>query len=534
MSKSKKKDKQSSSALNRILIIQLIVILGLSLFITNAVSKATRQNTIEHLTSIADERAQIVKTYVQNSENTLKAFAKAKQVSDLLAYSKQYDLATLTDPETPAENKDPAGKEAQAVAQKFTTDFGNDIENLEGLWIGSWDTHVMTHTNPALPESGMQTRKDLAKQQELQNAMRNGRGGLYDTGFIISPGSGKQCLSMYQAVYDDNGNPMGFAGLGIFTSGVIETLDSVPMKGVEHSTYKMVDAKSGNYIFGVAEDQINTQTDNQNILALCSQYSGTSQEVTGNFTYRQGGKQYISIWTYIPEYDWIILIDDDTAEAFSLMRTMIIYLAIFGVVIISLIVVFNIITKRQEKVNQKLVSTIAKNNMTRKSLNTAMFNDVLTGASNRVSFSMNAEKMGDAERYFVMFNIAAFSDINTVYGNDAGDLILVNTVNTLKEYFPDKEIYRTGSDEFIVDIPAEGDFAELNAVMDKVNIAFRMLVVPFELEDGTNVYPKYKIAVVKKGNGIDSSIIATLKDMTNKTGEATYGLIDFLDLDAAM
>ena len=70
--------------------------------------------------------------------------------------------------------------------------------------------------------------------------------------------------------------------------------------------------------------------------------------------------------------------------------------------------------------------------------------------------------------------------------------------------------------------------------MDKVNIAFRMLVVPFELEDGTNVYPKYKIAVVKKGNGIDSSIIATLKDMTNKTGEATYGLIDFLDLDAAM
>ena len=119
MSKSKKKDKQSSSALNRILIIQLIVILGLSLFITNAVSKATRQNTIEHLTSIADERAQIVKTYVQNSENTLKAFAKAKQVSDLLAYSKQYDLATLTDPETPAENKDPAGKEAQAVAQKY-------------------------------------------------------------------------------------------------------------------------------------------------------------------------------------------------------------------------------------------------------------------------------------------------------------------------------------------------------------------------------------------------------------------------------
>ncbi|MCR5807042.1 MAG: diguanylate cyclase [Oscillospiraceae bacterium] len=229
----------------------------------------------------------------------------------------------------------------------------------------------------------------------------------------------------------------------------------------------------------------------------------------------------------------MLLIDDDTNEAFSLTRTMIIYLGIFGLVIISLIVVFNIIAKRQEKVNQKLYSTIAKNNMTKKSLNTAMFNDVLTGVNNRISFSINIEKnsRGTEFRYFIMFNILGFSDINTTYGNDAGDNVLVHTVNVLREFFPDQEIYRTGSDEFIVVVPAEKEFEDPAKVLEKVNIAYRVLAVPFDLEGVGKIYNKFKIAAVKKGKNADSSIIAVLKDMTNKTGEAVYGNIDYLELN---
>jgi diguanylate cyclase (GGDEF)-like protein len=255
--------------------------------------------------------------------------------------------------------------------------------------------------------------------------------------------------------------------------------------------------------------------------------------VTDNFTYRKNGKEYISIYTYIPGYNWVLLIDDDTNEAFSLTRTMIIYLGIFGLVIISLIVVFNIIAKRQEKVNQKLYSTIAKNNMTKKSLNTAMFNDVLTGVNNRISFSINIEKnsRGTEFRYFIMFNILGFSDINTTYGNDAGDNVLVHTVNVLREFFPDQEIYRTGSDEFIVVVPAEKEFEDPAKVLEKVNIAYRVLAVPFDLEGVGKIYNKFKIAAVKKGKNADSSIIAVLKDMTNKTGEAVYGNIDYLELN---
>ncbi|MBQ5315954.1 MAG: diguanylate cyclase [Oscillospiraceae bacterium] len=534
MSKTKKNQQKGFSTLNLILVIQLIVILALSIFITIAVSNATKQNTIEHLGAISDERAQIVKSYVSNCENTLRAFSKAKQVTDLLEYSKTVKFGEIGTLEEAGPNADV--KKAQKEAQKFTTEFGNDVENLEGLWIGSWETHVLTHTNDKLA-GAMQTRKEGSRQAELQNAMEAGDRGLYDAGFIISPGSGKQCISMYQAVYDAQGSHIGFAGLGIYTSGVIDTLNSVPIRGVENSTYTMIDAATGNYIFGISEELMATPTEEPKYLELIERYKNTpadAGDITDSYTFNRGGKNYVAVYTYIPEYKWLLIIEDQTSEAFRLRNTMIIYLGIFGIVILSLIIVFNIIAKRQEKVNQKLISTIAKNNMTKKSLNTAMFNDVLTGVSNRISFSINAEKMSSKptdSRYFVMFNIADFSEINTTYGNDAGDTILVHTVNILREFFPEKEIYRTGSDEFIVVVPTDDeDFRDSKALMDKVNIAFRMLVVPVDLDNGSKVYTKYKIAAVKKTGGVDSSMIAVLKDMTNKTGEATYGMIDYREI----
>ena len=128
MSKTTKKNKQGGfSVLNRILIIQLIVIFGLSIFITKAVSDRTRQNTIEHLGAITDERAEIIQNYVKNSENTLRAFTKAKQVTDLLEYSKTVDMAEFVNPDNP--NPDPQVKAAQEAAQKYTEEFLGDLRS---------------------------------------------------------------------------------------------------------------------------------------------------------------------------------------------------------------------------------------------------------------------------------------------------------------------------------------------------------------------------------------------------------------------
>ncbi|MCR5121423.1 MAG: diguanylate cyclase [Ruminococcus sp.] len=548
MAKNKKKSsgKGSSLNLNLMLIFQLIVMLILSVFITVLISNKTRENSKQHLGAITDERAQIIETYVSNAENTLRDFSKAQQITDLLKFANStgFDFKTLLPdkgaraevPATAAEGSDEekliTADKLQKAAQDFTVQFGNDIPYLEGVWVGTWDTLVLTHTNGD-PVIGMTTRPDRDKLGQLQSALVNGDRGLWNAGIIISPATQKQIISMYIAVYNENNEPIGLVGLGIFTEGLVQTLDAVPVRGIENSFYSMVNIKDGKYIFSRDANTIGTEADNENIVRLCEQFKQSADNSTGEFEYKFDGKTYVSSYSLIPKYGWIVFLDDYKSEVFALTTTMFIYLSIFGFVILSLIVIFNIMSKRQAKINEKLVSTIAKNNLTKKSLNQAMFTDVLTNVNNRIRFSMDVETAsGDRSKnyYFMLFNIADFSGINSQFGNDSGDLMLVRTVNILKESFPESGIYRTGSDEFVIMLPAEGEMTSSDAVIDKVNTVLRQLVVPESVERYGTIYPKYKIAVIKKSGTIDTSVVTVLKDMTNRTGEASYGMIDYQDL----
>ena len=143
MSKTKKNQQKGFSTLNLILVIQLIVIFALSIFITMAVSRATMNNTIDHLGAISDERAQIVRSYVKNCENTLKGFAKGKEVRDLLEYSKKIKMGELGQLQDPG--PDAGAKRAQRASQEYCIRYGKDIDNLEGLWVGSWETFILNH-----------------------------------------------------------------------------------------------------------------------------------------------------------------------------------------------------------------------------------------------------------------------------------------------------------------------------------------------------------------------------------------------------
>lgn len=519
MSKSKESGR-SFSTLNLILVIQLVVMLGLSIFITLTVSSKTRENAINHMNGITDERANIIKSYVENSEKTLSYFSKSQQIIDMFM--------------------NPDDGTFKSAAQEYTTQFAKDIEHNEGLWSGTLQTEVLTHSSydPENPDTagiiGMVTRKDEDKRKQLIDALEAaGPDGVYNTGIIISPASGKQCLSMYKGVFQ-NDKMIGFVGLGIYTEGLIDTLDKVPVPGIKNSFYTMVNVNTNKYIFNKDDKMVDKEIENSDLLDLCKKYKGQKDSVTDEYEYEADGKSYVSIYTYIPEYGWILTIDDTPGEVFELQRTMIIYLGIFGIVVIGLIVVFNIISKKQERINQKLVSTITKANLTKKSLNTAMFKDVLTDVNNRVSLTVDLQKAAEQKKtdpyYFVMFNICNFSGINSEFGTIAGDNLLARIGQVLKEHYEPENIYRTGSDEFVVKIPTAGGSPAKDEIMDRVNMAFRELQATIRIDQDTAIYPTFKVAVVKTKNNVDASVVSSMKDMTNKTGEATYGLIDFRDM----
>jgi len=73
--------------------------------------------------------------------------------------------------------------------------------------------------------------------------------------------------------------------------------------------------------------------------------------------------------------------------------------------------------------------------------------DSLTGLENRRRLT---EKLEERQNVFLMIiNLDAFQEINDLYGDTAGDLILKEFAQFLKEMMPDKEgLYRLHSDEF--------------------------------------------------------------------------------------
>lgn len=258
------------STLNIILIVQLVIMIILSAVITKTISRTTKANSIEHMLTITDERAKIIQNYVENAEKTLTYYSKAQQVTDL-----------LSDVDNP---------EYIEKAQKFTEDYSADIDNVEGLWIGTWETKCIAHTNKE--SVGIVTRPKDTKAEalkQLQDALISAGDGVYNTGIIISPATGRQIVSMYKGIFDENGNPMGFVGLGIYTDKLVNSLDDLSTTGFENSTYCMVNVSDSKYIFNQDSELVNTITDSKDIKDLCKKFNGTKNDADGHFFYKSGG-----------------------------------------------------------------------------------------------------------------------------------------------------------------------------------------------------------------------------------------------------
>lgn len=497
------------SAITLLLIIQLLLMVLLSLIFASKISSATRENSIQHIQTITDERAHIIKTYVQNSEKVLTYYSKASQITGLL--------------------EDPDNADARKLAQEYTVQFSDDIENLEGIYVSKWDTTVLAHTDPDVP--GMVTRKDADSLKKLQNALLAAGNGVYDAGMINSPASGKQIVAMYKALYDGKGKPVGFVGLGIYTGKLVETLDKLSIKGTGKFSYSMVNADDCKYVFSKKNDLVGKTAENKQIIEICEKNAGKNSSDSGSFEYRSDGKKYISVYSYIPEYGWILMLDENKKDVYSLTNVLRAYIALFGLAIVGLVVLFSFFNKKQEKVNQKLASAIVKSDKTKESLYTAMFKDVLTETGNRISFSMALEEANKkkAAYYFAMFNIDGFSEINTRYGNDVGDWLLLKTADTLKQVFGGGKVYRTGSDEFVAAVVASDDLGpdDMTALAEN---AYQTLGLP-QVTPAGRLRFAYKSSVVRKSGDIDTSVVSVMKDMINNEPNAVYGRINYKDMD---
>ena len=91
---------------------------------TNAMRKTAEDNMITSL----DAKTQIIEEYIGNAETVLISFSKSGELKEFL--------------------KNPSDPKKKEAAQTYTTEFYKGISNWEGIYLDTWDSEVVTHSNP--------------------------------------------------------------------------------------------------------------------------------------------------------------------------------------------------------------------------------------------------------------------------------------------------------------------------------------------------------------------------------------------------
>ena len=213
----KKQSGRSVSALNFFLLLQLILMFILSMGITEIISTSAERSADDYMITIADERSRIIRNYIESAENTLSAYSHAGEIHEAL--------------------EKPDDKAAAEAAQKYTEEFSDDIVNLEGIYVSTWETKVLAHTNRAT--AGVTTRTgDYLK--ELQQALKASGSSVYNTGIMTSPSTGQLVMSMYYPVMD-GGKPIGYVGCGTLVNNVADGISDVSALGHSSAYVYFVD-----------------------------------------------------------------------------------------------------------------------------------------------------------------------------------------------------------------------------------------------------------------------------------------------------
>ena len=295
-----------------ILTVQLIVLAVLFIFVSRQFRGSIRENTTAHMTTAVTELSQMIENYIREAEGYLTAYSRAGEIAEL--------------------QKNPTSEEAFKKAQAYTEKFSADIPHLEGIYASEWDSHVLTHTNA--PVVGITTRSGDALV-ELQNAML-AVDGVYNTGIIISPASGQQIISMYRACLDEDGNPIGLVGGGIFTTGLKEQLNSLKITGMENAKYYLIDVNSGAYIFHENEEMLGTVSEEKVVVDMIPQLVSNKIPSTGYLEFSDNNStKFVSAYNYMPEKGWVFVLTDTYDEVFATVKSA--KTALLGISVVALL-----------------------------------------------------------------------------------------------------------------------------------------------------------------------------------------------------
>lgn len=278
--------------------VALIVALGMLLLFILAnhnMTSAMKDSAVNNMKTMLETETTVVSEYIKQSEALMLAYAQAPVVTDLL--------------------KNPEDTALQEKAQAYTLQYYGKLDNWEGVYIGDWNTQVMTH--PAPPVIGMVMREG-ERLEQLRDAMLSS-GGVYNTGIIVSPASGQLIVSMYAPVYDgDTETPIGYVGGGPFASGLKEILDSMQIYGMGNSKKYMINVETNTHIFNEDETLMATEIEDPMLLRVIEDIQANNGAQSGTIEFvDESGAPSLAMYSYIADKGWAVVLSDTEREIYA-------------------------------------------------------------------------------------------------------------------------------------------------------------------------------------------------------------------------
>ena len=353
-------------------IVAISVAIGISVlcFLAAYNSNETLKNKInDNMSTYLNAQQSAIEKFVKDSEEKLVLYSKNPLIEDFL----NEDAADLKKMgveygKTRDEVKDSFPKfnegdyktvnyiedhfKSFKQVQEYTLDYYGHLSNWEGLYVGNMETRAIAYSVPAV--IGKVFRSNAEKRQELLDELKKaGVGGVYNAGIIVSPGTGKLCLSMYSPVsFDENGNPVGYVGAGVFNTELEKILSENEITGIEDKFFYMFNYDTGilfidtHYVTEKDRDEhIAKEITNPILVEVRNRMN--NGELEGHFEFENDdyndGKAVVVNYTGIPGHEWAIVL---TAEKDALyaasnknLRNMLILGAVAFVLIILLVAV---------------------------------------------------------------------------------------------------------------------------------------------------------------------------------------------------
>lgn len=271
--------------------IMLLYILA-NMYQTNSIKEKARDNMNTYLNA----QTSIINQFVEDSEKELLLFSKAPVAKALLLDQENTDKFN--------------------AAQAYTLDYYNNLTNWEGLYLGNWNSTVMTYN--AVPVIG-KTLREGDRLEELRNAMLTAANGVYDAGIIVSPGSGQLCLSLYTPIYGDDGKPIGYAGGGVFSFQLKSVLDTTKAHGLDGSKFYMVNVNTGTHIMNENEELLATEIEDPMLLQVIDRIKSNAAETSFNYKDEAGNNVLVN-YVSLEEKGWAVIVAAKESDIYATAR----------------------------------------------------------------------------------------------------------------------------------------------------------------------------------------------------------------------